>query len=120
MRVILVAAAILLAVPVQAAPVRLSEMTREQEVIMQSASYPTLMCMLNLIQEIKGYGGPEAEREFFVTYDESPMGVYSVKAGMYHTCVDGVHILRDDTSDGPIVLQIYDNDGEPTMDDEAY
>ena len=55
MRVILVAAAILLAVPVQAAPVRLSEMTREQEVIMQSASYPTLMCMLNLIQEIKGY-----------------------------------------------------------------
>lgn len=44
----------LAAIPAAAEPVRMSEMTREQEVVMQrGAPYPTLMCMLNLIDEIK-------------------------------------------------------------------
>jgi hypothetical protein len=116
MRMILIVATMLFAMPVQAEPIRLSEMTREDEVAMQRGTpYPDLVCLENLISEIRGYGGPEAEAEFFVEFEASPLMVYSDVAGMTHTCIDGVHTLHDKHADEPLILQIYNLDGEPTM-----
>jgi hypothetical protein len=100
----------------QADPVRLSELSRQDEVNMQRGTpYPNLVCVQTVIQEVIGYGGPEAASEFFVEFENAPVSVFSEVAGITHTCVDGVHTMWSNHVDGPQVLQIYNMDGQPTM-----
>lgn len=45
--------------------------------------------------------------------DGNPTSIESREAGGVHTCTGGEHVMRDST--GTMLLQVYDDNGEPTL-----
>lgn len=93
----------------------LAEITEEDRVyINRGHSYAEAVCLISLIREIEAYGGAEAMREFTINLDDGlPTSIESAPLEVIHTCTGGQQIMRDAT--GTIVLQIYDESGQPTL-----
>lgn len=94
--------------------IRLSDLTREDQVAIQRGySVAEAACVFALLREIEGYGGPQAMQEFTITFDDAPLKISDGQ--LTHTCDEGVHTWID--GDGAVVIQVYDEDGKPTLEE---
>jgi len=94
--------------------IRLSDLTDADRVAIQRGySVAEGACVFAIIDEIEGYGGPEAMKEFTVSFESYPLLI--TNGWLSHICDGGVHTWVE----GPdrLQIQIYDEDGNPTLDE---
>lgn len=94
--------------------IRLADMTREDEVMLQRGyNFADMTCGFAIISEIEAYGGKEAMQDFMVDVGAEILTIRSSTMDLFHTCQDGVHTMHDGGE--AIIIQRYDENGEPTM-----
>lgn len=93
--------------------IRLSDLTREDRVAIQRGySIAEGACIFAILNEIEAYGGAEAMREFYITFDDQPLMISN--GDLSHTCSGGIQTWIEGTD--RLVIQVYDDDGNPTME----
>lgn len=97
--------------------IRLDQLRDEDMVALQRGqSVADGACAAAVINEIDGYGGPDAMRAFTIDVEDFPIVIESVEGGIRNVCDNGIHTWIQNGEE--MVMQVYDEDGQPTLDED--